>query len=435
MSGSTVRVLTLQPASTAVREARHAVRDAVTESGPSELVDAALLATSELVTNAVVHAGTPVGLRITTEDAAVRVEVRDASPHLPVRRSRTHTAGTGRGLIIVDDQADRWGAVRVGDGKVVWFEIGQLSRPTPRGPGTPGPAVDPVVITLLRVPLLMHWAWQEHASSLLREYLLYALEDEPHALEEHARASDALRLLEEQIPAPRLPSDPAALIASSVEPDVTADQVELVVPAAAVPHFAVLDRLLTRAVRAAEAGHLLGPSTQPEIAEMREWLCGQVLSQSSGDLPVPWAVRTDLRSALASDLLSVGVDRDMDRLDVPALMANEAGLIVGVSSKLVELLRYDDASGLLGRRIVVVIPPRFHQAHIAGTTLHATNGRDVLLDRWIVVPALRADGTELTVELRVESRRSDDEHHFVAEFRAAEPTHPRDRTPQSDVQT
>ena len=105
MSGSTVRVLTLQPASTAVREARHAVRDAVTESGPCELVDAALLATSELVTNAVVHAGTPVGLRITTEDAAVRVEVRDASPHLPVRRSRTHTAGTGRGLIIVTQAA------------------------------------------------------------------------------------------------------------------------------------------------------------------------------------------------------------------------------------------------------------------------------------------------------------------------------------------
>jgi hypothetical protein len=53
--------------------------------------------------------------------------------------------------------------------------------------------------------------------------------------------------------------------------------------------------------------------------------------------------------------------------------------------------------------------------------LHATNGRDVLLSQWVVVPAVRADGSELTVELLVEARRADDAHHFVAQFRVPEP--------------
>ena len=65
-------------------------------------------------------------------------------------------------------------------------------------------------------------------------------------------------------------------MASPVDPEVSADRGQLLVPVAAVPHFAVLDRLLTQSVRAASAGLLLGPATQPEIIEMREWLCGQV---------------------------------------------------------------------------------------------------------------------------------------------------------------
>ena len=70
-----------------------------------------------------VHAGTQVRLRISAEAGAVRVEVGDLSPHLPVPRSWGRTASTGRGLVIVDDQTDRWGAVQIDGGKVVWFEI------------------------------------------------------------------------------------------------------------------------------------------------------------------------------------------------------------------------------------------------------------------------------------------------------------------------
>lgn len=416
--GSLVRVLTLPPASTTVGEARRAVRDTVARAGAADLAEAAQLVTSELVTNAVVHAGSQVTLRITAEADAVRVEVGDASSHLPVRRSWGQAAGTGRGLVIVEDQADRWGAARVGDGKVVWFEIGCPSVPPLEENAPASPVADTVITTLLNVPLLMHWAWQEHAAALLREYLLYVLDGEPQALEEHALASEALRLLEEQIPHPRLPVDPAVLIASCVEPGVTADRVDLVVPVAAVSRFAVLDRLLTRAVEVAKAGHLLGPPTQPEVAEMRQWLCSQVLSQSDGGAPVPWVVDTRLRVSFGGSLQAAEVQREVDRHDVPVLVANDACVVIAVTHSLVDLLGYDDASALLGARVVAVIPPRFHQAHIAGTTLHATNGRDVLLHQWVRVPALRADGTEVDVDLRVTTRSvSDDARVFVAEFR------------------
>jgi hypothetical protein len=280
------------------------------------------------------------------------------------------------------------------------------------------PAPDTTIITLRNVPLLMHWAWQEHASSLLREYLLFALEQEPQALEEHALASDALRLLETQIPRPHLPTDAAALMASSVDPGVSADRVQLLVPLDAVPHFAVLDRLLTRAVRAARAGHLLGPATQPEIVEMREWLCGQVSSQADGGEPIPWVARTDVRVPLVSDPAQTRIQREFAAVDVPALVTNDASVILAVTPSLVDVLGYENASALVGRRLLVVVPSRFHQAHIAGTTFHATNGRDVLLDRWVAVPAVRADGTEIDVELHVTTRRVHDGMRiFVGEFR------------------
>ena len=93
---------------------------------------------------------------------------------------------------------------------------------------------------------------------------------------------------------------------------------------------------------------------------------------------------------------------------------------MAASEPALHLLGYQHADELLGRRVIVVVPARFHQAHIAGTTLHATNGRDHLLGVPINVPMVRADGTEVPVRIEVRSQRLDDEHRvFVARFRAA----------------
>ena len=64
----------------------------------------------------------------------------------------------------------------------------------------PGRAPATLAIELRNVPLLMHAAWQQHASALLRDFLLVQLDTEPDALERHAQASDALNVLHTQLP-------------------------------------------------------------------------------------------------------------------------------------------------------------------------------------------------------------------------------------------
>ncbi len=80
-------------------------------------------------------------------------------------------------------------------------------------------------------------------------------------------------------------------------------------------------------------------------------------------------------------------------------------------------LGFRDESDLVGRRIITIIPRRFHQAHIAGTTLHMTNGRSPLLGIHVTVPVVRADGNEAPVELEINPHRSSAGRKvFVAEF-------------------
>jgi PAS domain S-box-containing protein len=403
--------------------ARRAVREALEASGASHLRDVAELVVSELVTNAVVHAGTRVSLRITAEPTAIRVEVADGSAHLPIRRTWTDTAGTGRGLRIVQEHADRWDAYLCHDGKVVWFEIGELATPLVRSSRAPVLTAEPDVVdvTLLDMPLLMHWAWQEHAATLLREHLLYALERDPHALDDHAAASTALSILNEHLPRPQLPTEPDELIVSSVEPAVTAKRVSLYVPAESLRDFAVLDDLLARAVAAAENGELLSPPTQPEMSEMREWLCGEVAGQAQAAEPKPWRARTDVRAALDPDTVEARVYRTLSESAEAMIVTDDTSVIVAVTTSVVTFLGYGSEADLLGQRVLAVVPERFHQAHIAGTTLHVTNGRDALLNLWITVPVVRADGTEVPVDLHVSSRRLEEDFLvFIAHMRLPE---------------
>jgi anti-sigma regulatory factor (Ser/Thr protein kinase) len=83
----------------------------------------ALLLTSEVVTNAVLHARTPAELTVHCEAGVLRVAVADGSRLLPVVKSYDRTAVTGRGLQLVAELADRWGVEFTDNGKVVWFEL------------------------------------------------------------------------------------------------------------------------------------------------------------------------------------------------------------------------------------------------------------------------------------------------------------------------
>jgi hypothetical protein len=94
--------------------------------------------------------------------------------------------------------------------------------------------------------------------------------------------------------------------------------------------------------------------------------------------------------------------------------------VVAASPSAVAFLGYADASELVGRRVIAIIPPRFRQAHIAGTTLHLVNGRSPLLGVRVRVPVLHADGTESEAHLRIEAHlRSSGRRLYLGELTPA----------------
>jgi anti-sigma regulatory factor (Ser/Thr protein kinase) len=97
---------------------------AVEASGTSgDVAETVALLTSELASNAVLHARTPFTVEVRIDDHVLQVRVTDANPVLPNRKDYGTDAITGRGLRIVEGLADRWGVEPTGEGKVVWFEL------------------------------------------------------------------------------------------------------------------------------------------------------------------------------------------------------------------------------------------------------------------------------------------------------------------------
>lgn len=112
------------------REARAFVDELLARWDAEEAIDVVVLLVSELVTNAVLHAGSRVELSVHLLSDAVRVEVVDTSPVLPTPKDADDTETSGRGLAIMDAMASAWGVDPLPDGKRVWFEVPRLS-PSP----------------------------------------------------------------------------------------------------------------------------------------------------------------------------------------------------------------------------------------------------------------------------------------------------------------
>lgn len=401
----------LPPVPSSVGEARRLVRHELRDAQRDDLTEAAELLVSEMVTNAVVHAGTAVELAMSVADDGLLVEVGDGSPHLPSRSYFAPTAATGRGMMLLEQLADDWGISPQPNGKKVWFHLssggdngrdGAATQPELGVTGArPGATV---MVQLLNVPLLLHAAWHQHAQALLREHLLVTMdEDTERAIQVHAQAHDALALLAEHIPLPGISDVPDQLIADAVDNAiVVAEQVTVPVPLESVPNFAVLDDALDAAAALADAGDFLTTPTQPELRTLRRWLCQQVEQQGSGGLATPLppedeAVAPSAVTELAWD--SSAVERSQQAL----IAADDTNQIMAVSRAALELLGYDEPADLVGERIVAIIPPRYRQAHLAGFTLHFLSGRDVLLNTTVTVPALRRDGTETAIKLTITS--------------------------------
>lgn len=87
------------------------------------LIATAVLLTSELVTNAMVHGSPPVELAVSTEPEVIKVAVTDGAVSRPIMLNAGPSDIHGRGIAIVAALADAWGVAERHGGKTVWFAI------------------------------------------------------------------------------------------------------------------------------------------------------------------------------------------------------------------------------------------------------------------------------------------------------------------------
>ena len=113
----------LRASARSVPEARRNITTTLREWGLDGMVDTARLLTSELVTNAVLHARTEMTLTVEEQGRGVRIGVTDSSPVSPALRHHSATATTGRGLRLLNQLADAWSVTADNGGKTVWFSL------------------------------------------------------------------------------------------------------------------------------------------------------------------------------------------------------------------------------------------------------------------------------------------------------------------------
>jgi anti-anti-sigma factor len=116
--------LALDPVPTAARDGRAFVREVCGRWGLQGLADPAALLASELVTLAVVHAGTALELRVELLGSRLRVAVHDQDPSLLGLLAAKEETDRRLGLLIVDQVATAWG-VRQEEtgGKTAWCTL------------------------------------------------------------------------------------------------------------------------------------------------------------------------------------------------------------------------------------------------------------------------------------------------------------------------
>ena len=125
---STSVTLRLPARPTTPAAVRHTLMSACHDLPSDVLSDASLLA-SELVTNAVRHAGSVITVVIECDSGSVAVAVGDHSAEPPaVQPDRPEEPG-GYGLRLVDRLSSAWGwrPAADGEGKTTWFRIGEAA--------------------------------------------------------------------------------------------------------------------------------------------------------------------------------------------------------------------------------------------------------------------------------------------------------------------
>jgi anti-sigma regulatory factor (Ser/Thr protein kinase) len=294
-------VLQLEADPRAVRDARAWVVDALTHIGRQDLVEAARLGISELVTNAILHAEPPIQLRLAGSKRRPRVEVHDSSLEPPMLRDMTDEARllatVGRGLSIVAMYSQTWGAEMSAHGKVVWFEPSRdadlvVDRLVPGQVFDFDALVDDlprqrlenrVHVTLLGMPVRVFLHYRLWYDELRRELRLLGLGgdgDAPVARE--------LSQLSVQVEHERRRATGTAQLDQAAASGVDRVDLDYDVPATTPATMARLHQVLVEADTFCRDQRLLTVASSPQLRQLRDWYLGEFVRQGRGEEPLPW---------------------------------------------------------------------------------------------------------------------------------------------------
>lgn len=297
--------LPLETTPSAVAEARRWVVGVCSELGRDDLIDCAELGVSELVTNAILHGESPIGVRVRGTAHHPRIEVYDSShrppvvPPDPFREQvdeddlDSFLTTNGRGLALVAMSSNAWGASIENEGKVVWFEPARTSHERwphgviegmqdPDSDWTPLP--DSMTVVLRDVDVALFGGMLTQYSDLRRELRLLAISHD----REYPLAGDLSQMFttfERQLPPSSL-TKVAETLSSADES--TLDLIFTASPRSSQIFCTMLD-MFELSDSFCRSQRLLSLARTPEQVAMQRWLLDQFLRQAEGHEPTPWS--------------------------------------------------------------------------------------------------------------------------------------------------
>lgn len=302
----TKRSLALPASPPSVKLARSWVATVLEDIGREDLVDAAQLGVSELVTNALIHSRPPLLVRILGTVDHPRIEVVDSSP-VPPQRAPVAPAPEdvddinlttyGRGLDLVAVMSTRWGADLGHDGhtKTVWFEPTDGDNHEGQGEAQIF-AFDPdrvdstekvdgkrITLVLCQMPAVLFGELRRYHFELRRELRLLAIT----APEEYPVA---VALTEALVQADRERRATRGIerLDQAIRRREAVVDLEYRIPPAAPRTMVRIRELLEQIYEEFSAEHLLAVQPPQVLLSLQTWYLTEFERQAAGQAPLPW---------------------------------------------------------------------------------------------------------------------------------------------------
>lgn len=295
--------LVLQPERDSAAAARRFVAALAERYGLVDIVEQVKLCTSELVTNAVLHARTELVVLVRATGNLMNVSVRDSSP-VPLsvgsfEAGESLASGdeahiTGRGWVLVSAVANGCGVIEHDVGKTVWFEL--RSGVSPEGPPSALPTgaaptrieeapPDWKTIRMVDVPARLMVASEQQLSDLVREAQLAVAGPAP-ALPGGRRTTALMQAISDRYAGQRGMGWSRAVQALSEGRDLITFEVP--VPPEIGEDARVFLGLIEDAEELCRQGRLLVMPAPEELRFFRRWAVDEVLRQLDGAEPSPY---------------------------------------------------------------------------------------------------------------------------------------------------